>query len=397
MQSTGQQTADFLPDIGQPKRQTVKPTGPQMSIQSLAITGFRNIPSLRLQLSPQINVLYGANGSGKTSILEAVHLLSLARSFRTSKYKHYINHDAESCTLFAEIRAFGPAQLTPVGLRRDRDGALKIRIAGQTIEAASSLAELLPIQLINADTFLLLEGSPAIRRQYIDWGGFHADRRFFVAWKAVKRALKQRNSLLKYGKLDPHVRAAWDAELVRHAEALDGFRQTYIDALLPCFQQVLSELIEIDALSLQYYRGWDRKRSLDQVLAEGFERDKSLGFTQQGPQRADLRVKVRGVAAAEILSRGQQKLVVSALKVAQGLLLQRLSGRDCVYLVDDLPAELDRNHRRKLCQLLSGMNSQLLLSCVEATAFDGCWNADADVRTFSITDGNLTNDHIDGS
>ena len=368
-----------------------------MSIQTLAISGFRNIQSLKLSLSPGINIFHGANGSGKTIILEAVHLLSLARSFRTGKYKHYINHEADSCALFSEIESIAGDLTLPVGLQRNRDGGLRIRVSGQDIDSASALAELLPVQLINADTFLLLEGSPSVRRQYIDWGGFHADSRFFIAWKAVKRALKQRNSLLKYGKLDPRVRATWDREFVRHAEALDGYRQTYVDTLLPCFAQVLSELIEIDDLSLQYYRGWDRKRELDDVLQDGFERDKSLGFTQQGPQRADLRVKVKGVAAGEILSRGQQKLVVSALKVAQGLILQQSSGRDCVYLIDDLPAELDHNHRRRLCQLLAEMNCQLLLTCVESSAFDGCLNQESEIREFHIKSGILVNDHVDGS
>ncbi|OMH39610.1 DNA replication/repair protein RecF [Motiliproteus sp. MSK22-1] len=368
-----------------------------MPIKSLALSGFRNFQSLKLDLSPRVNIFYGSNGSGKTSILEATNLLSLARSFRTIKYKHYINHDLESCTLFAEIDSIAARSSIPIGLQRNRNGALRIRVSGEDIDSASVLAELLPVQLINADTFLLLEGSPSIRRQFVDWGGFHSDSRFLATWKAVKRALKQRNSLLKYGKLDPRERATWDREFVRHAEALDEFRQAYIDTLLPCFSQVLSGLIEIEDLSLQYYRGWDRKRTMDQVLQEGFERDKGLGFTQQGPQRADLRVKVRGVAASEILSRGQQKLVVSALKVAQGLILKQLSGRDCVYLIDDLPAELDRNHRQKLCNLLIEMNSQLLLTCVEASAFDGCLNQESEVRDFHIRNGRLVSDNAYGS
>ncbi len=368
-----------------------------MSVRTLAIEGFRNIAVLKVELSARTNIFYGANGSGKTSILEAVHLLSLARSFRTGKFRHYINHDADSCTLFAEVDSVAAGTTLPVGLQRGRDGELRIRVSGENIDSASTLAELLPVQLLNSDTFLLLEGSPAVRRQFIDWGGFHSDQRFFLAWKAVKRTLKQRNSLLKYGKLDPHVRATWDREFIRHAEALDGFRQAYIDILLPCFEQVLTELIDIDDLTLQYYRGWDRKRSLDEVLRDGFERDKGLGFTQMGPQRADLRVRVRGVAANEILSRGQQKLVVSALKVAQGQILRQLSGRDCVFLIDDLPAELDKNHRRKLCRLLSDMNCQLLLTCVEADAFDGCWQQQTEVKDFHIRDGDLANEHVNGS
>ncbi len=365
-----------------------------MSISQLSITNLRNIAALKLQLSAQTNLFYGANGSGKTSILEAAHLLSLARSFRTSKHKHYIQHQQSSTVLFSRIKA-ADGEL-PVGYQRDQDGSLQVRIGGEPIASLATLAELLPIQLINSDTFLLLEGSPAVRRQFIDWGGFHLEPRFLAAWKAVRRVLQQRNSLLKHGRLDPSLRAAWDRELIDRSNELDGYRQAYLDALLPCFEKLLAELIELDGLSLHYHCGWDRKRGLDVVLEQGFERDRQFGFTQQGPQRADLKVKLRGMMAADILSRGQQKLVVSALKVAQGYLLRQQTGRSCVYLIDDLPAELDRQHRQRLCRLLEQLNSQVLVTSTDREAFDGCWSEATEVRHFPISDGTLaTCDEID--
>jgi len=367
-----------------------------MSIRQLSISGLRNIQSLKIDLSPQTNLFYGPNGSGKTSILEAVSLLSLARSFRTTQHRHYIaNHESQT-TLFAQVAATS-GTLLPVGFQRGSDGALTIRIAGENIDTVAALAELLPVQLINADTFLLLEGSPAVRRQFIDWGGFHADPRFLATWKAVRRCLKQRNSLLKHGRMSAAVRAAWDHELVLRSEELDRYRAAYLDALIPRFETLLAELIALDSLTLQYHRGWDHKRPLDEVLAEGLERDRKQGFTHMGPQRADLRVKLNGVLAAERLSRGQQKLVVSALKVAQGFLLQEQSQRACLYLIDDLPAELDRQHRQRLCRLLEQMNTQVLVTSTDADAFEGCWQADTDVRSFEIRQGALAQNHVNGS
>lgn len=360
-----------------------------MAIQSLSITQFRNIQSLRLELSPDINVFHGLNGSGKTSVLEAAHLLSLARSFRTSQFKHYIRQEEANCTLFAEVQSLVGQSAIPVGLQRERSGELKIRVASANIDAVSTLAELLPVQLINSDTFLLLEGSPAVRRQYLDWGSFHIESQFLGVWKSLKRTLKQRNSLLKHGKINDAMREAWDAEFVRYAELLDQYRRHYVEALIPCFEQALSELISLPGLSLQYYRGWDRKRDFNEVLDEAFQRDLQAGFSHSGPQRADLRVRIDNLPAAEILSRGQQKLVVSALKVAQGMLLKQLKGRDCVYLIDDLPAELDDQHRQRLCQLLSQMDSQLLVTCVDVQAFRNCWNPDAEVKQFQLSGGSL--------
>ncbi|RDE18805.1 DNA replication/repair protein RecF [Motiliproteus coralliicola] len=366
-----------------------------MSISQLSITQLRNLASLKLELSSQTNLFYGPNGSGKTSILEAVHLLSLARSFRTNKHKHYIQHQQPESVLFARVQ--GPQGELPVGFQRSQDASLKVRIGGEPIDAVAELAELVPIQLINSDTFRLLEGSPSIRRQYIDWGGFHLESRFMAAWKAVRRALSQRNSLLKYGKLEPSVRAAWDREFIDRANELDGYRRTYLEQLIPCFERLLAELVELDQLSLHYHCGWDQKKGLDQVLEQGFERDRQLGFTQQGPQRADLKVKMRGMLASEVLSRGQQKLVVSALKVAQGYLLRQQTERRCIYLIDDLPAELDRHHRQRLCRLLEQLDSQVLVTSTDREAFEGCWSEQVEVREFPIRNGALANIEGNGS
>ncbi|MFT5721016.1 MAG: DNA replication and repair protein RecF [Motiliproteus sp.] len=359
-----------------------------MSISQLSITHLRNIASLELKLSPRINLFHGANGSGKTSVLEAVHLLSLGRSFRTSKHRHYIQHEQPDTLLFSRVLAGHQGEL-PIGFQRQQDGGLKIRICGESIDSLATLAELLPIQLINADTFLLLEGSPAVRRQFIDWGGFHLEPRFLAAWKGVRRALQQRNSLLKHGRMQASLRATWDHEFIERALELDSYRQAYLDLLIPCFERLLRQLLELDDLSLHYQCGWDKKRGLDRVLEQGLERDHRLGFTQQGPQRADLKVKLRGMLAADILSRGQQKLVVSALKVAQGYLLHQLTERSCIYLIDDLPAELDRQHRQRLCRLLEQLNSQILVTSTDKDAFEGCWSTEVEVRDFTLSEGAL--------
>ena len=140
------------------------------------------------------------------------------------------------------------------------------------------------------------------------------------------------------------------------------------------FRSTLGELTHIDGLELSYLRGWDRGRELREVLDEQFERDRDRGFTQAGPHRADLRVRVRGLSADEVLSRGQQKLVVCAMKLAQGRLFSAANSQDCVFLVDDLPSELDRHHRQLLCQLLGALECQVFVSCVDVTDLDGCWN-----------------------
>ncbi|MCZ6914662.1 MAG: hypothetical protein O7C59_09525, partial [Rickettsia endosymbiont of Ixodes persulcatus] len=98
----------------------------------------------------------------------------------------------------------------------------------------------------------------------------------------------------------------------------------------------MDELVVLEGLKLDFYQGWDRDSTLDVVLERSFIRDLSLGYTQYGPQRADLLIKLRGNPVHEVLSRGEQKLLAYALQLAQGLLLKKMTGKSCIYLFDDL-------------------------------------------------------------
>ena len=127
-----------------------------------------------------------------------------------------------------------------------------------------------------------------------------------------------------------------------------------------------------------------------QVFDDQFERDSQLGYTQSGPQRADLRLRVKGMNAVDILSRGQQKLVVCALKIAQGYLLRQLgASQESVFLVDDLPSELDERHRRALCSLLEDLQCQVFISCVDDQQMQDCWKNDTPLSMFHVEHGRI--------
>ena len=372
-----------------------------MTIHKLMVKDIRNLESLTMQPSPSINILYGLNGSGKTSVLEAIHLLGLARSFRSNRVKPVIRRDQSKCTVFGQIRHSGSAILN-VGVSRVlHEENFQIRVAGENLRSTSELARHLPLQLINPDTFRLLDGSPKERRQFLDWGVFHVKQRDFIPlWKRLQKTLKQRNSLLRHGKISSSVNRSvldqirlelpvWDAELVKASEAVHQLRQEYFEQLAPVFHEVLGQLTELQGIKLSYYRGWDRLRSFAEVLAEGVERDLQSGFSHSGPQRADIRVKMDGINAIDILSRGQLKLVVCALKLAQGLLFYQKTGRRCIFLVDDLPSELDAPHRKALCSILQNMKSQVFITCVEQSALSDCWLPEVNVKMFHVKQGRL--------
>jgi len=338
-----------------------------------------------------INVFYGENGSGKTSVLEAIHLLSSAKSFRSHKLKPLINTEMASCVSFAEINIPG-AGYQPVGVERFKSASMPgiIRVAGSNIKSASLLAANLPLQTITSDTFQLLEGVPQVRRQFLDWGVFHVEHHFHSCWKSAQRCLKQRNSLLRHDRMDEQQLALWTAELVRFADQLDKYRSEYFNKLIPIFESVLGRLVQLEGLELTYYRGWDATKTLADVYHANRHREIELGYTNSGPHRADLRLRYQSANAADMLSRGQQKLVVCALRLAQGYLLSEMTGRSCVYLIDDLPAELDKKHRRAFCEVLEELNCQVFMTCVDHHDLQDCWSTATAAKMFHVEHGIIT-------
>lgn len=330
------------------------------TIQRLDVDRLRNLAEVKIGPSPGINILYGSNGSGKTSLLEAVHMLGVGRSFRSNKLDTVINDQAEECIVFAEL----DAQLS-IGLSKSRKNTHVLKLQGHRQRNWSDVARHMPVQIINSDSFLLLEGSPGVRRKFLDWGVFHVEHDFLTHWRNAGKCLANRNLLLKMPQLDEQQLLAWDNELVSLATKIDNARQRYIDDFLPQAMQTIAALIKIPDLGFNYHRGWLEGKAYDQVLLSEREKDRRYGITQHGPHRADIHVRVGRKPAAEVLSRGQQKLLVSALKIAQGIFLSRQNGRAGIYLVDDLPAELDVGNRARVCGLLQDLGAQVFMSCVD--------------------------------
>ncbi|MCL6414240.1 DNA replication/repair protein RecF [Aestuariirhabdus sp. Z084] len=371
-----------------------------MPLSRIRVNQLRNLQEAQLSPSPRVNIITGQNGSGKTSVLEAIHLLGLARSFRSTKLKPIIRNGERDCVVFGELTQ--NQSIHRLGVKRSIDGSGELRIDGAPQRAASSLAELLPLQLITPDSFMLLTGGPKPRRQFIDWGVFHVEHRFISLWKHFQGALKQRNHLLRYGKIDSSVLSVWDAELCKNAPLLDEMRQAYFKQLAPLFREIAQRFdlgVDEQELTLLYHRGWDSKASYEEVLEKNYERDLKSGYTHMGPHRSDLYIRVGRSNAIDRLSRGQQKVLVCALKLAQARLFQQLMERATVFLVDDLAAELDKHHRQVLCDELAKLDCQVFVTCIEQSSLAGMWPDDARIKVFHVEHGNISesNQHKTGS
>lgn len=349
-----------------------------MYLQRLAITGLRNLQCVEINLGSGANLFYGANGSGKTSILEAVYLLSRGRSFRTRSLRSVINHQRRDCTCFGSLeddQGLKPA--LGIGVSRGQDGEFVFKVGGEQVRSAAQLAETLPVQLLNSDSFQLLEGSPSHRRSFLDWGVFHVEHGYRHLWSRFQRCLKHRNSLLRHGRIDALQLAVWDREFVQISEQISEFRRQYLASFKPFFEDVCRRLGINLGYTLSYMPGWDQDSPLEDLLRAGLERDLKSGHSLTGPHRADLKIQVGGRMASEVLSRGQTKILITALKIAQGYLLRSSTGVQCVYLLDDLPAELDQRHRQLVGKLLQELEVQVLITGVDADDLQFTWPSSA--------------------
>jgi DNA replication and repair protein RecF len=333
-----------------------------MQLVRLKANCFRNLVDLDLEFSPQFNFIYGPNGSGKSSLLEAIYFLSLGRSFRSSLASRAIQYDAKSFSLFSLI--LGQCSIT-LGLEKIRQGKTKIKI-GNNSNSIGELAKLLPLQLINPNSYQLLSGGPRLRRQFIDWGVFHVEPQFFQVWQRFQQILKQRNAALQQ-KIPINQIKIWDLELIETANEITILRNKYIQQLTPLITELIKKLLTLEGLSIDFYRGWDTKFSLDSILTSSIARDYKLSYTQFGPHRADLLIKLNGNPVHEMLSRGEQKLLTCSLQLAQGMLLKKITAKSCIYLFDDLLAELDLAKQNMLMHLLHSLESQVFITTVEKT------------------------------
>lgn len=359
-----------------------------MGLVQLDITDFRNLTSVKIEpLFNGFNFIYGNNGSGKTSLLEAIYYLSLGRSFRSTVTDRIIYHEADKLSIFANI-ASSAAYLTPVGIERQHNGEIKIRISGQTIQSVAALAELTPVQLIDSSCHHLIDSGPAFRRKFLDWGAFYVNNDFLRIWKQFSRALKQRNAALR-GQMRHKEIAIWSHELVENALQLDQCRREYVVQWLPILEQTLAHLLAIPGLKISYQPGWDQEQAYADVLTASIDRDIQLGYTHSGPHKADLRIAVQGTPAKDILSRGQQKLFVCAMIIARGAVLKSYTNKRPIYLVDDLPSELDITSRSNLIALLSKQDAQIFITAVEREDW-GQYATSNPIKMFHVEHGQVT-------
>jgi len=330
-----------------------------MGFSSLEISNFRNLHSVLLEPNAGLNLITGANAAGKTSLLESIFYLSYGRSFRSSQYKHLMSHDQDYFRLICKL----DDNKTRIGLERTLKDQ-KIRVNQETVSRISDLSTLLPVLVLHPDSHQLISSGPDNRRQFLDWGVFHVEHEFIVSWKKYKKALSQRNASLRLQQSDK-LCTLWNKELIEHAQIIEQYRLNYLNEINNIVNTLSNELFPEHGISLTYKRGWPIDMEFEDYLNANLYKDKEKGFTQSGPHRADIKITVDGMPAQSSISRGQQKKLVSLLKIAQLTFFSQSTNQRCVLLFDDLPAELDYENQNIIMRILSKLNIQLFITAIE--------------------------------
>ncbi len=335
-----------------------------MSLLKLDIYSLRNISQATIEPCSGINLITGENGSGKSSLLEAIFILGRARSFRATHIQQVIQFDAKELIISGQSNPNNNL-VFHLGIKLDGKRC-EIRI-NQENQRKSELAYSLPVSLIHPKSYKLLDAGPQIRREFLDWGVFNIKDDFLICWRKYKKVLQQRNSLLKSNQINQL--NVWDTELVQYGTIVSNYRKKYLKKLQPLFVELCHYFLDFKEIELKYVSGWGDTSSFQTVLINDLQKDLRYGFTHSGPHRCDFQLIVNGMLAKDFISRGQLKLFMLALKLAQVQLLNFEKQCLVCLLIDDLTAELDIANKAKLLNYLSGLNCQVFMTTTELANF----------------------------
>ena len=300
-------------------------------------------------------VLTGSNGAGKTSVLEAIHVLGHGRSFRGRVVDGLIRRGDGCLSVFAEFQRKGETHRLGIQHFGDRwEG----RIDGRALEVLTELVTSFPVLVFDPGVGALVSGPAEERRRFLDFLLFHVEPEFLPWWRRYNRALKQRNALLKQGGASG-LFDGFEAEMAVAAVPLHRLREMAVERLVEHVEPMMRALSPaFPGCGLSLKPGWKREeQDLAELLYLHRDRDRDLGFTTMGPHRADLRIEVLGLSAGQ-LSRGQVKILCLALVFAQARAVQTGSSIAPVLLLDDLFAELDLDHGRRVLGVVAALGMQ---------------------------------------
>ena len=335
-----------------------------MSIARIFIKNFRLFRELDLDLNKENLLIIGPNGSGKTSVLEAINLLISRKSIRTRYLKACINDDSEGFSLGLEIKNKQEVLI----IRAAKQANKRITIKTEAGNTAGKKENLPIVQFIQAKDLRMIEGETELRRDFFNKTMFHVEHSSEIDYKNYKKALSQRNISLKR-KVSEGELKVWNEAIIDTGNILAEKQKSFFKAIFKKSleekgKKVGTEDMFLNQINVVFKKGWPDHISLKRALVESTEKDRALGYTSVGPHRLDFKYFINNKLAKSFLSRGQQKLLIilSFFKFNDILVTKNKSG--IVYLIDDITSELDQENLTMVLEQAIALKAQLLITAI---------------------------------
>ncbi len=366
-----------------------------MWVRSLTLRDFRCYEHAEVALADSLTVVSGPNGAGKTNLLEALYFGCTGRSCRTNNERELVRFGAGAARVVVATEGADGRHELAVGFEPGQPK--RMRVDGAPVERLLDVDQRPLVSVFLPDRLELINGAPALRRAHLDqfvaalWPARVATRR------AYAQSLAQRNALIariRAGHGSRASLAAWDAQLARHGIALMDDRRTAVRELSEPFSQLAAQL-GLDGNAQVAYR--PRSRALDAgalaaELSERLDSDLERGYTGHGPHRDDLSTVREGRELRAYGSRGQQRLALLALLLAEREVIASTRAAPPLMLLDDVMSELDGERRQALSDLLRATEGQSVITTTDADHVPG--STDATVARLCVSEGRVLDEAL---
>ena len=327
-----------------------------MYLNQLHLLNFRSFEDSFFDLK-DTNLVYGENGCGKTSFLEAIHFSLKAKSFRTSSVNSMINKNYDFFRISTKVNS-------DKKIIEKRIGKVLIKDNYETFKKY----DVLPL-LLNNFSLRFLEQNKEIRREFIDYFLFHVKHDYLEKLKKFKKILFSRNIALK--EKDVEQISVWTKLLIEISNEINISRKEIVTEVLEDLEEnILGKVGDnkwseiLSTLEISFFSGWEGE-SLEKRLREEYEEDLAKGFTKSGAHKFDLEINVLGEKSGNILSRGEQKLLILLVFLSFGEFFSNLENKNLIYLIDDLASELDQKNLNLAMQFLNISKGQKIITSVK--------------------------------
>ena len=365
-----------------------------MKLESLKLLNFRNYSEMQVDFNPELNIIIGSNGHGKTNILEAIYFMSIGKSFRTNKDKEVINFKSDRGYISI---AFGRgAQKGGIEMLIGKKGKA-IKMNGISIQKISELFGAFNSVIFSPEDIRMLKDGPAERRKFMDREISQISPRYYHDLSAYNKLLLQRNSCLKNKNVDENLIDIYDIQICQYASRIYMARKRFVESLSEIAKDIHSKIVgkpesfEVEYLS-QLKRGDDKPgedeiaSGLKMLLEKSRRDDIQRGNTRYGPHKDDIKIVVNSIDVRTYGSQGQQRTASISLKLSELELIKKETGEYPVLLLDDVLSELDEKRQKSLIDSLGGI--QTFVTTAEEShikIFEGY-----DMSVYRVKEGRIT-------